>query len=356
MSMVDAGARLSEIMDGALAVRGAVHLLGIPAERGAGTAGTLMGPSALRTAGLPTMLADLGYAVTDHGDMTPPPPVRPDFAPADAARCRNLYEITAWTRAIHDRAYAIAGEGIPVFMGGDHALSMGTISGIARRCAEIGRPLAVLWLDAHADFNTPATSPSGNMHGMVVAFITGDKSLAPLLGDRPLHPLTPADVHLYGVRSVDREERRRLAETGIDVTDMRLIDEEGVASTLRRVLASIPHDAHLHVSFDVDMLDPTLAPGTGTTVPGGATWREAHLVMEMLADDGRLGSLDIVELNPFLDERGRSARTVADLTASLFGLTVLAREPDERRRHPEGDRDDAPRLRPHHHRAPPRRP
>jgi arginase len=304
-----------------------VSLLGLPGELGAGTAGTVMGPAALRTAGLPHMLADLGWAVTDHGDLASPAPVHPDLSPADAARCRNLPEVTAWARLAHDRAYALSGDAIPVLIGGDHAISMGTVSGVARRCREAGRPLAVVWLDAHADYNTPATSPTGNLHGMSVAFLTGEPSLAPLLGDRPSHPVPAGDVHLFGVRSVDREERRRLAADGVGVTDMRMIDEDGVAASIRRVLARIPTDAHIHVSFDVDVLDPTLAPGTGTDVPGGLTWREAHLVMEMLHDDGRLGSLDILELNPFLDERGRTARTVADLTASLFGLTVLARAP-----------------------------
>jgi arginase len=322
-----ATARLDDIMRTALTVRGAVQFLGIPGERGAGTAGTLMGPAALRTAGLPDMLADLGWAVTDHGDLSPPKPVRASLSPADAARCRNLPDVAAWVRAAHDRAYALSGEGIPVFVGGDHAISMGSVSGVARRCAETGRPLAVIWLDAHADYNTPATSPSGNMHGMSVAFLTGERSLAPLLGDRPPHPVAASAIHLFGVRSVDREERRRLAADGVGVTDMRAVDEDGVAASLRRVLDRIPADAHVHVSFDVDVLDPALAPGTGTDVPGGLTWREAHLVMEMLHDDGRLGSLDIVELNPFLDERGRTARAVADLTASLFGLTVLARAP-----------------------------
>jgi arginase len=308
--------------------RGEVRLVGVPAERGAGTACTVMGPAALRTAALPQMLADLGWAVTDLGDLTRPDDADHGLAAADAARCRHPGEIAAWTRTIHDHAHALARAGsIPIFVGGDHAIAMGTISGVARHCVDAGRPLAVLWLDAHADYNTPATSPSGNMHGMGVAFLAGAPSLAPLLGDRPFTPLDPAALHLFGVRSVDRDERKRLAADGVGVTDMRAIDEDGIARTLRRVLAAIPPEAHLHVSFDVDVLDPTLAPGTGTAVPGGFTFREAHLVMEMIHDDGRLGSLDIVELNPFLDVRGRSALTVADLTASLFGATVLAPAP-----------------------------
>lgn len=306
-----------------------VSLLGIPSERGAGTAGTLMGPAALRTAGLPALLADLGYRVDDRGDMTPPVPVLPPMDHAAATRCRNLADITAWTRAIHDEAHAMtAAGGIPVFMGGDHSLSMGTISGVARACREANRELAVLWLDAHADYNTPATTPSGNMHGMALAYLTGDASLAPLAGDEGLVRVSPANVSLFGVRSVDREERRALADHGVEVVDMRQIDEEGIAAPLGRILARLKaRNVHLHVSFDADFLDPSLAPGTGTAVMGGATYREAHLVMEMIHDSGLLGSLDLVELNPFLDERGRTARLVADLTASLFGLTVLHRQP-----------------------------
>lgn len=161
-----------------------VSIVGIPSEKGAGAAGTLMGPAALRTAGLPRLLADLGYAVVDDGDMPVPAPVMPEMDEADAARCLNLPEITAWTRAIDAKAHQLAREGIPVFLGGDHSISMGTIAGVARRCAETGKELVVLWLDAHADYNTPATTPSGNMHGMSLAYLCGDRSLAPLAGRR----------------------------------------------------------------------------------------------------------------------------------------------------------------------------
>lgn len=308
---------------------GSISLLGVPLELGAGTAGTIMGPAALRTAGLPEMLQSLGYAVADCGDMAVPAAAAPEMHPADAARCRNLDAITGWTRAIAERAYGLASEGgIPVFMGGDHSLSMGTVSGIARRCAETGRELVVIWLDAHADFNTPATTPSGNMHGMSVAYLCGDESLAPIAGEQSFPALRTSDVHVFGARSIDREERQALAVAGVNVVDMRRIDEEGVPVLMRRLLDGLRgRPVHLHVSLDADFLDPGLAPGVGTAVPGGTTYREAHLVMEMIHDSGLLGSLDLVELNPFLDERGRTARLVADLTASLFGLTVLARQP-----------------------------
>ncbi|MCW3474011.1 arginase [Limobrevibacterium gyesilva] len=303
-----------------------LSLLGIPLELGAGEPGAIMGPAALRTAGLPGLLAGLGHHVVDHGDMAPPAPVAASL-PAAAAACRNAGGIAAWTRAIHDRAFALAqGGGVPIFLGGDHSLSMGTVSGIARHCRAAGRKLVVLWIDAHADFNTPATSPSGNMHGMSTAFLCGDPTLRPLLGDRPFVPVAPVDIHLLGLRSVDAGERQALAAHGVNRIDMRLIDAFGVPALLQRILADIDGpDTHLHVSLDVDFLDPSLAPGVGTTVPGGASDREAHLVMEMLHDSGLVGSLDVVELNPFLDERGKSARLLTELTGSLFGSSVVER-------------------------------
>ncbi|MDE2198531.1 MAG: arginase [Rhodospirillales bacterium] len=301
----------------------AVSLLGIPLELGAGEPGGLMGPAAMRTAGLAGLLKALGHHVTDHGDMAPPAPV----AAGVAENCRNAGQIAAWTRAIHGRAHALArAGGIPVFLGGDHSLSMGTVSGVARHCAEAGRELVVLWLDAHADCNTPATTPSGNLHGMSAAFACGEASLRPLLGTLPFHPIAPGRLHLFGLRSIDAGERRAIAARGINSIDMRMIDEHGVGVLLGRILDGLdPARTHLHVSLDVDFLDPSLAPGVGTTVPGGATYREAHLIMEMLHDCGLVGSLDVVELNPFLDERGRSARLLAELIASLFGRTVIDR-------------------------------
>jgi len=300
-----------------------ISLLGIPLEAGNSVAGTLMGPAALRTAGIAAMLDGLGHRVRDFGDVAPP-------LPAEGTRiagCRNAGEIKAWTRVIHDHSLEVLVQGgIPIFMGGDHALSMGTVSAVSRHCARAERDLVVLWLDAHADFNTPATTPSGNMHGMSLAFLTGEPSLAALLGPGELVPVPTRAIHIFGLRSIDIEERTRLDDHGIDCIDMRAIDENGVSNLLRTLLAGLdPERTHLHVSLDVDFLDPALAPAVGTTVPGGATYREAHLIMEMLHDSGLVGSLDIVELNPFLDERGKSARLLAELAASLFGRTVLDR-------------------------------
>ncbi len=305
-----------------------IPILGVGLEVGAASRGTLMGPDALRTAGLMRTLGDLGHRVLDRGNLTEAPPASVAMEPRFAERCRFLPEIAGWTRAIHDRAHAMAKDGVPVFLGGDHSVSMGSISGVARRAAEAGREVAVLWLDAHPDYNTPETTPSGNLHGMSLALLAGEASLAPILGDRPLAPVARENIHVFGARSVDPGERDRLRAHAIDVIDMRAIDERGVAALMaERIARWRTRDVHLHVSFDVDFLDPAVAPGTGTVVPGGATYREAHLVMEMLCDSGLVGSLDVVELNPFLDERGRTAVAVTELVASLFGRTVLDREP-----------------------------
>lgn len=300
-----------------------VALLGIPVEAGAGVPGALMGPAALRTAGLVARLSELGCAVDDHGDLAPPARGEADPLPGS----RNSGEIQAWTHAIHNRAHALLGTGaVPIFLGGDHSLSMGTVSAVARFCRDKGRELAVLWLDAHADFNTPAISPSGNLHGMSLAFLTGEDSLRILLDDDRFVTVAPEALHLIGLRSIDAEERLALARHGIDCVDMRMIDEAGISVLIRRILEPLAaRRAHIHVSLDIDFLEPSLAPGVGTTVPGGATYREAHLVMELLHDSGLVGSLDVVELNPFLDERGRSATLLTGLITSLFGRTILDR-------------------------------
>ena len=296
-------------------------------EEGAGTPGAAMGPRMLRTAGLLTALRDLGCEVEDRGDLVLPPSL-PE-PPAGLANARNFSAIAGWSRLIaRETRAALAGGRLPIVIGGDHALSMGSVSGVARHCADAGRPLFVLWLDAHADFNTPATSPSGNMHGMSAAMLTREPGLEAVMGSEPHGSVDPRNLTLFGIRSIDRAERDLLRARGIEVFDMRLVDEFGVAVLIRRVIERVAAaGGHLHVSLDVDFLDPALAPGVGTTVPGGATWREAHLIMELLHDSGLVGSLDVVELNPFLDERGKSALLLVDLVASLFGREVYARGP-----------------------------
>lgn len=299
-----------------------VTLIGVPLEEGSGRGGCAMGPAAYRIAGIATALQELDYAVEDRGDLRPAP--AGDLA--EMAQAKHLPVVGAFTRAIEAETYAAANKGtVPILLGGDHSLSMGSVSGMARHAANLGRPLYVLWLDAHSDFNAPETSPSGNIHGMPVAFFCGKAEFAPILPvDRPF--VDPKHVYQIGIRSVDEEERRMIRENAVNVFDMRAVDEEGMGSIVKRILADVREaGALLHVSLDVDFLDPDVAPGVGTTVPGGATFREAHLIMELLHDSGLVSSLDLVELNPFLDDRGRSARVMVELAASLFGRRILDR-------------------------------
>ena len=302
-----------------------IALLGAPIEIGASQRGTLMGPAALRTAGLLNLFEALGFAVEDHGDLAIGETAELADAPPDNAR--HYREIQRWIRVLSKRAYELARSGaIPIFLGGDHSLSMGSVNGLARYWREAGRELFVVWLDAHADYNTPATTLSGNMHGMSAAFLCGEPGLDGLLGDEPRASIDPDRLELFGVRSIDRLEQDLLRDRRVSVADMRQIDEFGVGVLMRRVIDKVKaRNGVLHVSFDVDFLDPSLAPGVGTTVPGGATYREAHLVMELLHDSGLVRSADIVELNPFLDERGRTARTAVELIGSLFGQQITDR-------------------------------
>ena len=300
-------------------------MLGAPIDIGASQRGTLMGPAALRTAGLLTVLEGLGFEVEDHGDLSIGEVLELTDAPPDKAT--HYREIQRWSRALSRSAYKLAQSGsIAIFLGGDHTLSMGSINGVARHWHEVGRELFVIWLDAHADYNTPATTMTGNMHGMSAAFLCGEPGLNGLLGEEPRVSIDPDRLELFGIRSVDRLEKDLLRDRRIRVADMRQIDEFGVGVLVRRIIDKVKaRDGVLHASFDVDFLDPNLAPGVGTTVPGGATYREAHLVMEMLHDSGLVRSADIVELNPFLDERGRTARTTVELIGSLFGQQITDR-------------------------------
>jgi arginase len=300
-------------------------VLGVPIDIGASQRGTLMGPAALRTAGLVTLLDGLGFAVEDHGDLSINDVTELADAPPDNAK--HYREIQRWIRALSPRAYELARSGaIPIFLGGNHTLSMGSVNGVARHWREMGRELFVLWLDAHSDYNTPATTITANMHGMSAAFLCGEPGLDGLLGEERRASIDPDQLELFGIRSIDKLEKDLLRSRRVSVADMRQIDEFGVGVLIRRVIDKVKaRNGVLHVSFDVDFLDPDVAPGVGTTVPGGATYREAHLVMELLHDSGLVRSLDIVELNPFLDERGRTARIAVELIGSLFGQQITDR-------------------------------
>jgi arginase len=296
-------------------------LIGAPIDSGQRRPGCLMGPAALRVAGLARALADLGHGVEDRGDLVPDPVPAPDWSGNPAIH--HLPETLGWTAALARAGQAAMAQGLPIFMGGDHSLSLGSVAGIAAHAQAIGRPLFVLWLDAHSDIHTPATTESGNLHGTPVAYATG-RPFAPF---PPFPaPIPPERVCLYGLRSVDPAERAALAADAFHLADMRTLDENGVTPPLRAFLDRVAAAGGLlHVSLDVDFLDPSIAPAVGTTVPGGATVREAHLVMELIHESGLMTSLDLVELNPFLDERGRTAHLMVDLVASALGRTVLDR-------------------------------
>ncbi|MDH4478342.1 MAG: arginase [Rhodoferax sp.] len=300
-----------------------ISLIGAPTDIGAGMRGASMGPEALRVAGLAPVLQALGLQVHDCGDVTGPR--NPWQAPHDGYR--HLPEVVAWNEALHAAVYAQLGLGrLPMVLGGDHCLGIGSISAVARHCRDIGKKLRVLWLDAHADFNTNMLTPSGNLHGMPVACLCGlgPTALTGLGGQTPA--IQPDWLRQIGIRSVDAGEKRLVHAHNLDVFDMRFIDEQGMRATMDMALAGLDADTHLHVSFDVDFLDPDIAPGVGTTVRGGPTYREAQLCMEMIADTGLLASLDIMELNPALDERNRTAELAVDLVESLFGKSTLMRK------------------------------
>jgi arginase len=299
-----------------------VSLIGAPTDIGAGSRGASMGPEALRVANLQQTLESHGLEVIDRGNLSGP---SNPWLPPDQGY-RHLDEVVAWNQAVHNAVHAELNAGrLPILLGGDHCLGLGSISAVARHCREAGKKLRVLWLDAHADFNTSELTPSGNIHGMPVACLCGlgPKPLVEIGGQVPA--VNPKWIKQIGIRSVDAGEKRLVHQVGLEVFDMRYIDEMGMRHTMELALATMDANTHLHVSFDVDFLDPDVAPGVGTTVRGGPTYREAQLCMEMIADTGRLASLDVMELNPALDVRNATAHVAVDLIESLFGKSTLMR-------------------------------
>ena len=294
-------------------------LVGAPMDSGKKRKGCLMGPDAYRTAGLAEAILGLGHTVTDRGNVAPAP-----FTAKDHPKLVQLEETIAWTESLADASEEALKDGVPIFMGGDHALSLGTVLGAMRHAETTGRPLFVLWLDAHTDFHTPDSTDSGNLHGTPLGYVTGRKGFTGF--PEITKPLPQENIAIIGLRSVDAAERDALQNSAITHVDMREIDETGIAKPLSGFLEKVQAaNGLLHVSLDVDFLDPSVAPAVGTTVPGGATVREGHLVMEMISDSGLMTSLDLVELNPFLDERGRTATLMVDLAASALGRRVFDR-------------------------------
>ncbi|WP_332608099.1 arginase [Achromobacter sp. ESBL13] len=299
-----------------------ITLIGAPTDIGAGARGASMGPEALRVANLGPVIEAQGFEVIDRGNLYGP--ANPWLPPENGYR--HLEEVAAWNQAVHDAVYAeLTLNRLPILLGGDHCLGIGSISAVARHCRQSGKKLRVLWLDAHADFNTHALTPTGNIHGMPVACLCGygPVQITGMSGQTP--DIEPGWVRQIGIRSVDQGEKRLVHEAGLEVFDMRYLDEMGMRATMETALAGLDADTHLHVSFDVDFLDPDIAPGVGTTVPGGPTYREAQLCMEMIADTGLMRSLDVVELNPALDVRNKTAEVAVDLIESLFGKSTLMR-------------------------------
>jgi arginase len=299
-----------------------ISLIGAPTDIGAGARGASMGPEALRVADIGPTLQGHGLEVIDRGNLVGP--ANPWQPPDDGYR--HLDQVVQWNRLVHDAVHAELAQGrLPILLGGDHCLGIGSISAVARHCREQNKKLRILWLDAHADFNTSTLTPSGNLHGMPVACLCGfgPQALIEIGGQVPA--INPKWIRQIGIRSVDEGEKRFVHEQDLEVFDMRYIDEMGMRHTMELALATLDANTHLHVSFDVDFLDPDIAPGVGTTIPGGPTYREAQLCMEMIADTGRLASLDVMELNPALDVRNRTAVLAVDLIESMFGKSTLMR-------------------------------
>ncbi|WP_019587407.1 arginase [Deinococcus apachensis] len=296
-----------------------VNILGIPMDLGAGRRGVDMGPSALRNAHLASKLRGLGHTVCDLGDV---PVALPETLDKHAsAGLVFLDPILEACRVTAERVAALPDDVFPITLGGDHSVSMGTVTGNMLR-GGTGERTGLIWVDAHTDYNTPETSPSGNIHGMPVAHLTGlgDPSLAGLGGGQILRP---EDIVMIGIRSVDASERELLREVGIKAYTMKDVDQLGITRITEETLERLSDVRRLHVSFDADALDPSVAPGVGTPVPGGLTYREGHLLMELLSESGRATSLDIVEVNPVLDTRNQTAEVMVGMAASLLGQRIL---------------------------------
>jgi len=298
-----------------------ISLIGVPSDTGAGHRGATMGPEALRVAGIAKTLTRLGHNVVDKGNLFGPK--NPERVAEDGYR--HLKENIIWCQNVQEAVFSEISDGnLPVMLGGDHAMSIGSIAAVARYCADIKKKLCIIWIDAHSDFNTCETSPSGNIHGMPVAIAAG-RGPGELLALGHKTPMVePDNIYQVGIRSVDSAEKQLVLDAGVRAYDMRCIDEIGMREVMQNILQDVvAKDAFIHVSFDVDSLDPTIAPGVGTTIPGGLTYREAQLCMEMIHDSGQMISLDIMEINPALDFQNSTAKLAIDLTASLFGRQIL---------------------------------
>ncbi|HEX2182177.1 MAG TPA: arginase [Rubrobacteraceae bacterium] len=291
-------------------------IFGVPMDLGQDRRGVDMGPSAIRYARLQGALEELGYRVEDFGNAETPLPETVE----KEGEIKHLAAVRGVCEEVAGRAEAMISEGyFPIFLGGDHSIAIGTVSGAAKSFGHTG----VIWLDAHADFNTPETSPSGNIHGMPLSVLTGNghPDLVAIGGEGA--SVRTEDVVVVGLRSVDLAERLLLKEAGVRVYTMKEVDAYGIASVVRRALKALSHLDRVHVSLDLDVVDPGIAPGVGTPVRGGLTYREAHLVMELVNEAGIATSLDVVEVNPILDDRNGTAELAVELVASLMGRQII---------------------------------
>ena len=299
-----------------------IRIVGVPMDLGQNRRGVDMGPSAIRYAGLQQRLMRLGYELHDSGNIAVPQVEEmeaPYHGDENTGKAHYLPQVAAVCCEIYERATrSICADENVIFLGGDHSISIGTVAAIAHQ-----RAIGVIWVDAHADMNTPFITPSGNIHGMSVSVLLGDGSPELIAIGKPGAVLSPEQIAIVGIRDVDSLERQKVLDSGVGAFSMRTIDEQGMATVVRQVLERFAHLDTIHVSLDLDSLDPRFAPGVGTPVPGGLTYREAHLLMEMLADSGKVHSLDIVEVNPILDDGNQTAKVAVELAASLFGQRIL---------------------------------
>ena len=299
-----------------------IGIVGVPSDLGANMRGSCMGPAAIRISGLKEKIEKLGYSCTDYGDVEVP--IRDSLSVA-SAKNRFLEPLTEISQQIQKKAYDLLHQNnLPIFIGGDHSLAIGSIAGVSQFFHERQEDLGVIWIDAHADLNTPASSPSGNIHGMPLSLAIGEghECLMAIGGHQV--KVKPQNIALIGIRTIDGQEKERLRDSGIRYYTMRSLDERGMFPVMQEALSHVGrHTTHIHLSFDIDAIDPRYAPGVSTAVSGGLSLREAHLALEMLYESGKISSMDFAELNPYCDVGSKSADLTVDLIQSALGKSII---------------------------------
>ncbi len=295
-----------------------ISLIGVPMDFGQDLRGVDMGPAAVRYTGLIARLRELGHTVRDRGDVLIP--IRDEAVPEPVPGNTYVEEISRICTAVYTLGRRVIEKGdFPLFVGGDHSIAVGTVAA----AGSDGEPIGLIWVDAHGDFNTPDTSPSGNIHGMPLAILMGEGHPALVNVGTQGPKVLPENVVMIGLRDIDPSEKKRLKTSGVTVFTMRDIDEQGISTVANKAMMKFAHMKRIHLTLDMDALDPVEAPGVGTPVPGGITYREAHLLMEILADTKKVGSMDLVEINPILDVANKTAKLAVELTLSALGKSIL---------------------------------